>query len=79
MLKNGLRRRVLAAFGGVIILAGAGTTGIALAATDFRATLSGDNVPGAATPTAGAASGSRSWTTSPTACAPTSKCVRSAR
>ncbi len=46
MLKNGLRRRVLAAFGGVIILAGAGTTGIALAATDFQATLNGDNVPG---------------------------------
>ncbi|MEA3013933.1 MAG: hypothetical protein QOD42_2478 [Sphingomonadales bacterium] len=46
MLKNGLRRHVLAAFGGVIILAGAGTTGIALAATDFQATLNGDNVPG---------------------------------
>jgi len=31
---------------GVIILAGAGAPGIALAATDFRAMLSGDNVPG---------------------------------
>jgi hypothetical protein len=46
MPKNSLRRRVMAAFGGVLILAGAGTTGTALAGTDFRATLTGGNVPG---------------------------------
>ncbi|HTU10484.1 MAG TPA: CHRD domain-containing protein [Allosphingosinicella sp.] len=46
MLKNSLGRRVLAAFGGVLMLAGAGTTGTALAGTDFRATLTGGNVPG---------------------------------
>ena len=46
MLKNRLGRRALAVFGGILILAGAGTTGIALAGTDFRATLNGDNVPG---------------------------------
>ncbi len=46
MLKHGLRRRTLAAFGGLLILAGAGTTGIALAGTDFRASLNGNNIPG---------------------------------
>lgn len=45
MLKNGLHRRVLAAFGGVLMLAGAGTAA-AFAGPDFRATLSGGNVPG---------------------------------
>ena len=45
MLKNGLRRRALAAFGGVLMLAGAGTAA-AFAGPDFRATLSGSNVPG---------------------------------
>ena len=48
MLKNKSRRRLLAAFGGVTMLAGAGTTGTALAATHFRAVLNGDNVPSAA-------------------------------
>lgn len=47
MFSNRSRRR-LAALGGVLMLAGAGTTGTALAATHFRAMLSGDNVPGAA-------------------------------
>jgi CHRD domain len=48
MLKNKSRRRLLAALGGATLLAGAGTTGTALAATHFRAVLNGDNVPGAA-------------------------------
>jgi hypothetical protein len=48
MLKNKSGRRLLAALGGVTLLAGAGTTGTALAATHFRAVLNGDNVPGAA-------------------------------
>lgn len=48
MLTNKSGRRLLAALGGVMVLAGAGTTGMALAATHFRAVLSGDNVPGAA-------------------------------
>jgi hypothetical protein len=39
-------RRLLAAMGGVLILSGVGTTGIAWAATKFAATLSGENVPG---------------------------------
>lgn len=42
MLKNKSGRRVLAAFGGVLILAGAGTTGTALA-SQFRAALTGAN------------------------------------
>ncbi len=42
MLKNKSGRRVLAAFGGVLILAGAGTTGTALA-SQFRAALTGTN------------------------------------
>ena len=45
MLRNRSSRRALAAFGGVLILAGAGTTGTAPAAT-FGATLSGDHVVG---------------------------------
>ena len=48
MLRNKPRRRLLATLGGVLMLAGAGTTGTALAATHFRAVLNGDNVPGAA-------------------------------
>jgi CHRD domain-containing protein len=43
MLKNRSRRRLLAAFGGVLILSGVGTTGTALAA-EFRAALTGANV-----------------------------------
>jgi hypothetical protein len=45
MLKNGLARRVMAGFGGVLMLAGVGTTGTAMAAR-FTATLNGDNVAG---------------------------------
>jgi len=45
MLKNKSVRRVLAAFGGVLMLAGMGTTGIANAAR-FRADLNGDKIPG---------------------------------
>ena len=48
MLKNKSRRRLLAALGGAIMLAGAGTSGMALAATHFRAVLNGDNVIGGA-------------------------------
>lgn len=48
MFRNKSGRRLLAALGGVMVLAGAGTTGTALAATHFRAVLNGDNVPGAA-------------------------------
>jgi len=48
MLTNKSRRRLLAALGGFTLIAGAGTTGTALAATHFRAVLNGDNVPGAA-------------------------------
>ena len=48
MLRNKPRRRLLAALGGMAVLAGAGSAGTALAATHFRAVLSGDNVPGAA-------------------------------
>ena len=44
MLKNG-SRRMLAAFGGVLILSGVGIGGAA-AATVLGATLSGENVPG---------------------------------
>jgi len=43
MLKNNRCRRMLAAFGGVLMLAGAGTTGTALAA-EYRAVLNGDNL-----------------------------------
>jgi hypothetical protein len=46
MMKNNPRRRAMAAIGGVLMLVGAGTTGIALAGTDFRATLNGHNLPG---------------------------------
>ena len=42
MLKNRSCRRVLAAFGGVLMLAGVGTTGIALA-TEFPVALTGAN------------------------------------
>ena len=45
MLKNRTCRRALAAFGGVLMLAGVGTTGTAFAAR-FTATLNGDNVVG---------------------------------
>lgn len=45
MLKNRSGRRVLAAFGGVLMLAGLGTTGTAMAAR-FTATLNGDHVVG---------------------------------
>jgi hypothetical protein len=46
MLKNSMRRRVLAAFGGVLMLAGVGGVATAFAGPDFQATLSGSNVPG---------------------------------
>ena len=46
MLKNSLRRPVLAAFGGLLMLTGYAMTATAFAGPDFRATLSGDNVPG---------------------------------
>ena len=46
MLMNRSCRRALAAFGGVLMLAGVGTTGTALAAR-FTATLNGDHVVGA--------------------------------
>ena len=46
MLKNSFRRPVLAAFGGVLMLAGIGATASAFTGPDFRATLSGSNVPG---------------------------------
>jgi hypothetical protein len=46
MRKISLRRRTATALGGILLLAGVGTTGIALAGTDFRATLTGGNVPG---------------------------------
>ncbi len=45
MLKDSLARRVLAGVGGVLILAGLGTTGTAMAAR-FTATLNGDKVAG---------------------------------
>ena len=45
MLKNSLRRPVLAAFGGMLMLCGTGMAG-AFTGPDFRATLSGNNVPG---------------------------------
>ena len=45
MFRNNLRRPVLAAFGGALMLCGAGMAG-AFAGPDFRATLSGSNVPG---------------------------------
>jgi len=43
MLKNRSGRRMLAAFGGVLMLAGVGTTGVAQAAR-FRAVLNGDKI-----------------------------------
>jgi hypothetical protein len=46
MRKNNLRRPVLAAFGGVLLLAGSAMTAAAFAGPDFRATLSGSSVPG---------------------------------
>ncbi len=46
MRKNNGRRRALAAFGGVLMLAGAATVAAAFTGPDFRATLSGSNVPG---------------------------------
>ena len=46
MFKHKSGRPWLAALGGAIMLAGAGTMGTALAATHFRAVLNGDNVPG---------------------------------
>ena len=44
-MKNDFRRPVLAAFGGVLMLASAGMAA-AFVGPDFRATLSGSNVPG---------------------------------
>lgn len=44
MLTTKKRRRLLAALGGALVLAGAGTTGAALASTHFRAVLNGDNL-----------------------------------
>ena len=49
MLKNRLARHVLAGFGGVLMLAGVGTTGTAMAAR-FTATLNGDHVVGGGDP-----------------------------
>jgi hypothetical protein len=46
MLKNSLRRPVLAAFGGVLMLTGYAMTATAFAGPDFGATLSGSNMPG---------------------------------
>ncbi len=46
MSRNIVRRRALAAFGSLLILAGAGSTGIAIAGTDFRASLNGNNILG---------------------------------
>jgi hypothetical protein len=46
MRNDNLRRRVIATFGGVLILAGAATAAAAFTGPDFRATLSGNNVPG---------------------------------
>ncbi len=43
MLRNRVGRRVMAAFGGVLILSGVGTTGAAMAA-DYSATLNGDTL-----------------------------------
>jgi len=45
MFRNNLRRPVLAAFGGVLMLSAAGMAG-AFVGPDFRATLSGSNIPG---------------------------------
>lgn len=42
MLKDNRRRRLVAAFAGAAMMAGAGTTGVALA-TEFRAALTGAN------------------------------------
>ena len=44
MLKNRSSRRLLAAFGGVLMLAGVGTTGTAHATRELRAVLNGDNL-----------------------------------
>lgn len=46
MRKNSLRRPVLAAFGGMLMLTGGAMTATAFSGPDFRATLSGSNVPG---------------------------------
>ena len=43
MLKNRSSRRLLAAFGGVLVLSGVGTTGVAVAA-EYRAALTGAKV-----------------------------------
>lgn len=46
MRRYSLRRPVLAAFGGVLMLVGSGMTATAFTGPDFRATLSGSNMPG---------------------------------
>lgn len=46
MRRNSLRRPVLAAFGGMILLTGSAMTAAAFAGPDFQATLSGNNMPG---------------------------------
>jgi len=46
MFRNSLRRPVLAAFGGMLMLTGYAMTATAFTGPDFRATLSGSNVPG---------------------------------
>ena len=46
MRRKSLRRPVLAAFGGMLILSGTAMTAAAFTGPDFRATLSGSNVPG---------------------------------
>ena len=46
MFRNSLRRPVLAAFGGMLMLTGYAMTATAFSGPDFRATLSGSNVPG---------------------------------
>jgi hypothetical protein len=46
MFRNSLRRPVLAAFGGMLMLTGYAMTATAFSGPDFRATLSGSNMPG---------------------------------
>jgi hypothetical protein len=46
MFRNSLRRPVLAAFGGMLMLTGYAMTATAFAGPDFGATLSGSNMPG---------------------------------
>ena len=46
MFRNSLRRPVLAAFGGMLMLTGYAMTATAFTGPDFKATLNGGNVPG---------------------------------